>query len=107
MKSLLTITWILLVTSKVLSQNFDYHTEFKVLLENSKDKKSEYYYPKLLERFNSNDSTLTDKEMIALQIGVTNEKNYKPYETMIPEQEVLELFRTRVTKKQSKSVTNY
>ncbi len=91
MKSHLTIVCILLFVGKGLTQNFDYHTEFKSLLEKSKDKNNEYYYPKLLERFNSNDSTLTDKEMIALQIGVTNEKNYKPYETMSQEQEILEL----------------
>lgn len=91
MKLLLFLAGVLLSGSNIFAQNFDYHIEFKVILENSKDKNHAYYYPKLLERFNANDSTLTDKEMIALQIGATNEKNYKPYETMDPEQEILEL----------------
>lgn len=90
-KTFIAIGTFILLTYHAFGQHFDYHSEFKVILEKSKDKKSEYYYPKLLERFQSNDSTLTDREVIALQIGVTNLKDYKPYETMTQEREILEL----------------
>ncbi|HZH86590.1 MAG TPA: DUF4919 domain-containing protein [Brumimicrobium sp.] len=81
----------LFISTTAFGQDFDYHRDFKDLLSKSKDKSSEYYYPKLLERFNSNDSTLTDKDVIALQIGFTADKNYKPYQTIDKEREILEL----------------
>ena len=90
-KGLLTLLSALLITTTVFGQDFDYHRDFKDLFSKSKDKNSEYYYPKLLERFNSNDSTLTNKDIIALQIGFTADKNYKPYETIDKEREILGL----------------
>jgi tetratricopeptide (TPR) repeat protein len=81
----------LFITTTAFGQDFDYHRDFKDLLSKSKDKNSEYYYPKLLERFNSNDSTLTNKDIITLQIGFTANKNYKPYQTIDKEREILEL----------------
>ena len=93
-KGLLTFLTALLAlcaTTSVFAQDFDYHRDFKDLLSKSNDKNSEYYYPKLLKRFNSSDSTLTNKDVIALQIGFTADKNYKPYETIDKEREVLGL----------------
>ncbi len=87
----LTVFFALFATTTVFGQDFDYHRDFKDLLSKSKDKNSEYYYTKLLERFNSNDSTLTDKDIIALQIGFTADKNYKPYQTTDKEREILGL----------------
>lgn len=79
------------ITNNVFGQDFVYHRDFKDLLLKSKDKSSEYFYPKLLERFYSNDSTLTNKDIIALQIGFTASKEYKPYETIKQEREILDL----------------
>ncbi|MES2622449.1 MAG: DUF4919 domain-containing protein [Bacteroidota bacterium] len=76
------------LTTYVFGQDFSYHNDFKILLEKSKDKASEYYYPKLLERFNSNDTTLTNKDIIALQIGFTANKDYKPYKLTNKEREI-------------------
>ena len=81
--------------NSTFGQNFNYHSDFKELLENSKDKKSDFFYPKLLERFNKNDSTLTNKEMIALQIGFTDNKNYKPYSIIDKEREILSLIKEK------------
>ncbi|MDP5200463.1 DUF4919 domain-containing protein [Flavobacterium sp. DG2-3] len=81
----------LIITNSSFGQDFDYHNDFKDLLKKSKDKSSEYFYPKLLERFNANDSTLTNKDIVALQIGFTDNKNYKPYETIYKEREILAL----------------
>lgn len=72
----------------VQGQNFDYHNDFDDLLQKSKDTASEYYFPKLLERFNRCDSTLTNRDMIALQIGFTANKNYKPYKHITTERNI-------------------
>ena len=92
----------LFITTTVFGQDFDYHRDFKDLLTKSKDKSSEYYYLKLLQRFNSSDSTLTNKDVIALQIGFTADKNYKPYETIDKEREILGLISD---KKYEKAIT--
>ncbi len=52
---------------------------------------SDYYFPTLLDRFNKNDITLTDMEVLALQIGFTANPNYKPYQTILTEQEIKNL----------------
>jgi hypothetical protein len=91
-------TWFLVVLTLVvgmaqgiLAQDFNYNNDFKSILNKTKDKSSEYYYPTLLDRFNKNDETLTELEMIALQIGFTADKNYKPYSTIDQEREILKL----------------
>jgi hypothetical protein len=71
--------------------NFDYHTDFKSILEQSQDSTSSNYYPDLLNRFEENDSTLTVAELLALQIGFTANSNYKPYETITTEREIKSL----------------
>ena len=88
-----TITIILLtIFSSVFGQDtFNYHRDFKKILEQSQDKTSDYYYPTLLDRFNKNDSTLTDMEVLALQIGFTADQNYKPYQTTSTEREIKSL----------------
>jgi tetratricopeptide (TPR) repeat protein len=72
-------------------ENFDYHKDFKRLLEQSQDSSSVYFYSNLLDRFNKNDSTLTDFDMIALQIGFTKNQNYRPYQTIDIEREIKSL----------------
>lgn len=70
---------------------FDYRHDFNLLLKESKDPRSVYYYPLLLQRFNQNDSTLTMREILALQIGFTADPAYKPYETMDAESNIQDL----------------
>ncbi|MDR0873745.1 MAG: DUF4919 domain-containing protein [Prevotellaceae bacterium] len=90
-KRFLTTSIFVCLITFAFSQDFDYHNDFNILLEKSKDKTSEYYYPKLLERFNANDSTLTHKDIITLLIGFTANENYKPYKTIEKEREILNL----------------
>jgi hypothetical protein len=71
----------LFVSVGIYSQDldFNYQSDFDSILELSKDKDSEFNYEKLLIRFNSNDSTLTDYEILSLLIGFTGTPQYIPY----------------------------
>lgn len=77
---LLTIT-IFIITSfnVVLSQEFDYHRDFKKILKKTSKPKNELNYDKLLTRFTNADTTLTPYEVLALQIGFTEKEAYNPY----------------------------
>ena len=92
MTRILITTILLTIFGSVFGQDiFDYHKDFNKILEQSQDSASDYYYPTLLDRFNKNDSTLTDMEVLALQIGFTSDPNYKPYQTIDPESEIKSL----------------
>jgi len=60
-------------------EHFNYKKDFENILKETKSKKSEFYYDRLLERYNKIDTTLTNKQMLSLLIGFTDNKNYKPY----------------------------
>ncbi|MEJ5105061.1 DUF4919 domain-containing protein [Chryseobacterium sp. MYb328] len=64
----------------ILAQNkFEYKKDFDNILKETKNKKSDLYYDHLLKRYHKLDSTLTDKQVLALLIGFTDNKFYKPY----------------------------
>jgi len=44
-----------------------------------------------LRRFQQNDSALTEKDIIALQIGFTVNKQYRPYKILDAEHKILDL----------------
>jgi hypothetical protein len=88
------VTLIFFLCSGTISYSqipFDYQRDFKSLVEVSKDKTSDLYYPKLLERFRNNDSTLNRRETLILMIGYTTQPHYRPYEDMETEQEIFQL----------------
>ena len=70
---------------------FSYKNDFKKILEYSKTKDHQLYYPTLLNRFMKNDTTLTNNEIIAMLIGYTENDNYKPYEQMEIERKIFSL----------------
>jgi hypothetical protein len=70
---------------------FDYSRDFDAILKATKDSSSTLYYPKLLQKFSVNDSTLTNKEVLSMMIGFTENENYKPYQTIDLEREILNL----------------
>ena len=70
---------------------FSYQRDFKTILEKTRDKTSDLYYQKLLIRFLDNDSSLTRAETLALMIGFTEDRHYKPYKDMGKEQEIYDL----------------
>lgn len=63
-------------------KNFDYKRDFENILKESKDINSEFNYDSLLTRYNETDTTLTDRQMLALLIGFTDNKLYKPYKDL-------------------------
>ena len=84
-----TIIILLATTMQVCySQSFfDYKKDFERMLGQSKDSTSHFYYPKLLDRF-QNDSSMTNKDIWALQIGYTANPNYTPYKWVSKEREI-------------------
>ncbi len=84
----------LLVANSFFGQaqdDFDYQSDFEAIVENSLDSSSNVFYPALLERFERNDSTLTSPEVLAMMIGFTESKNYKPYRNADRERQILDL----------------
>jgi len=53
-------------------------TDFENLIKQTKNKKSKFYYKKLLDEFNS-DITLTNEQIYMLLLGLTQQDNYNPY----------------------------
>lgn len=72
-------------------QTFNYQRDFKTILDRTKNRYDTLYYIKLLTRFQDNDSTLTRAEILALMIGYTESRFFKPYADMLLEKEIIEL----------------
>jgi len=70
---------------------FDYHRDFKNILDQTLDRNSDWYYHKLIIRFLNDDTSLTKMDVLALMIGFTENPHYKPLEDMETEQEIFEL----------------
>jgi Domain of unknown function (DUF4919) len=87
------ITTILIITTfSVFGQEtFNYQTDVKNILAKTKDEKDNLYYEKLLKRYDVNDTTLTNFEILSLLIGYTDKKEYKPYEDLDMEREIYKL----------------
>ncbi len=67
---------------------FDYHRDFKMILEKTQDRGSELYYHKLIIRFLNNDSAFSKAETLALMIGFTENPQFKPVQIMEAELEI-------------------
>jgi len=85
---------LIFISSSIYAQeyiDFKYSRDFKRILEMTKVDSSELFYPKLFERFRAADSTLTNYEILALQIGYTDNDNYWPYQDVEMEREIWRL----------------
>lgn len=96
MKHIITITLLLsfLLSNLAFSQDnidFDYSKDYNSILKLTKDSSSDIFYKDLFKRFEQADSTLTNYEMIALQIGYTDNPNYWPYQDITLEREIWSL----------------
>lgn len=85
---------------------FNYHKDFKRIIDSSQDNGSSLYYHRLLKRFLDNDSSLTKYETLALMVGFTENPHYHPLEDMEKEQEIFEHnkneeFQTAINKSRS------
>lgn len=73
----------LLIPVFIFSQkNFDYKRDFATILKESQNKNSDLNFDRLVVRYHNTDTTLTDKQMLALLIGFTENKYYKPYKDL-------------------------
>ena len=70
---------------------FDYHKDYEKILSQTNDTSSNLSYNKLLQRFEDNDTTLTDFEVLALLIGFTDNEHFKPYSYLTTEREIYSL----------------
>ena len=91
MRSFIIILLVLCGLTSFEQVPFDYHRDFKAILEKTKDKTSDLYYQKLLIRFLDKDSSLTRAEVLALMIGFTEQKKYKPFKDLEKEQEIYDM----------------
>ena len=71
--------------------SFDYDKDFKRIVKDSKKPNSDINYDKLLKRFLENDTSLTNYELIALQVGHTQTPDYKPYNDIEIERAIYDL----------------
>lgn len=81
MKKIIIITAILIVTfSKTYAQGISFKApDYELIKKNIQDKKSNYYYPKLLERMISNDTLLTNEDYRHLYFGYVFNPKYDAY----------------------------
>ena len=94
-KITLLLFYIISFSNILYGQEFDYNRDFEKILEESQNKSSKLNFNSLLDRFEKNDSTLTNYDIIALQIGFTNNENYKPYDNVDKEREILQLIKNK------------
>jgi hypothetical protein len=71
--------------------DFKFTRDYESILKATKDSKNKLFYDDLFKRFEKADTTLTDYEMIALQIGYTDNPNYWPYQDVELEREIWDL----------------
>lgn len=80
MKNIFLIISLILCLS-VYSQTEDFtKPDYQLIEKNISDKKSPYYLPKLSERYNRGDNTMTLEEKRHLYYGLSFQKNYSPYD---------------------------
>ena len=77
MKKLLIALLVTLIPMISFSQN--YTPNFKKIKKEVNKKKSELYYPKLVERFEAVDTTMTMEQLQHLYYGTATRSDYNPY----------------------------
>ncbi len=70
---------------------FNYNNDYNKILSQTNDSSSNLFYDKLLNRFNKNDTTLSDYEVLCLLIGYTDNIYFKPYNYLKTEREIYDL----------------
>jgi hypothetical protein len=92
MKKAFTITILIASTFFASAQTtFNYHKDFKKILDKTKSGSDNLSYAKQLKRFDINDTTLTNFEILALLIGFTDKPEYKPYMDLDIERDIYQL----------------
>lgn len=74
------ILFVLLVSCNLFSQEKTFQApNYKIIEKNIQDKKSEFYYPKLLAKYELSDTTMTLEQKRHLYYGYTFQPKYNPY----------------------------
>jgi hypothetical protein len=80
-----------LITCFSAQAQFNYQRDFKNIQQRTLDPKQPLHYNKLIKRFERNDTTLTNSEVLALMIGFTAKPQYKPYQDINEETTIYNL----------------
>lgn len=91
MKYLTLLFGALCCTVLVRGQSFEYNRDYEKGLSRSRDKTDMLYYPRLLPRFLTQDTTLTVTDMLYLMIGYTGLPGFRPYQDMETEKRIYRL----------------
>lgn len=91
MKEILLILSLLVAFSFAQAQKI-INIDFDNVKKETTKKKSDNYYPKLLERYFAFDTTLTENEYMYLYYGYTFTEEYSPYGTHESQEEFLTLY---------------
>jgi len=84
---------VLILTASIptYGQEFDYHRDYETILSQTRDTSDALNYDVLLDKFQDNDTTLTDFEVLALLIGFTENEHFKPYDYLTTERDIYAL----------------
>jgi hypothetical protein len=72
----ITLLLALLIYTSIFSQN---PVDYDLIDKNTKNSKSEYYYPELMKKFQKGDTTLTLEQKRHLYYGYTFQENFKKF----------------------------
>ena len=106
MRNLTAFLILLICTCFISAQDkidFKYSRDYHRILELTKSDTSKLYYPNLYKRYIVGDTTLTNYEVLSLQIGYTDNENYWPYQDIETEREIWNLNEEKKYKKAIKS----
>jgi len=90
-----------------LGQKFNYQKDYENISLRTLDSKDKLFYPELLERFESNDTSMTDFEVLALMIGFTARKEYNPFDNLKVESEIQILIYSKKFKEANEKASKY
>lgn len=88
MKTLTFICNILFLSVFLNAQEFNYKDDFETVLKRTKDSSDVLFHEKLMLKYQTNDSSLTDFQMLALLINFTKNDHYKPYQIAASESKI-------------------
>ncbi len=79
---ILSLVIMLLLGATAYAQESDMEQpDFNAIKKEVNDPRSPYYYPTLIQKYNSNDTTMTDDEFRYYYLGYTFQEDYNPYRT--------------------------
>jgi hypothetical protein len=89
-KAYLFLALLIFGISKAQEKTFE-SPNYKAIEKNIKDKKSDFYYPKLMSRYELSDTTMTLEQKRHLYYGYTFQPKYNPYGRSDSSEKLLEI----------------